>query len=107
MRGVENSPNTNGPGVPLSSQYSDHGHTARVADQQDQGEVMSPDSTKQREMAYAPLPGEKKDSGIQGCNLVGSQENKDLSFPEEQLSSSALEMQQPMPLLAKKKFTPF
>ena len=27
-RGVENSPNTNGPGVPLSSQYLDHGHTA-------------------------------------------------------------------------------
>ncbi|KIK58921.1 hypothetical protein GYMLUDRAFT_245694 [Collybiopsis luxurians FD-317 M1] len=41
-RGLVNSPNTTGPGIPFSSRYSDPGNTARVSEQQNQWKMSGP-----------------------------------------------------------------
>ncbi|KIK54273.1 hypothetical protein GYMLUDRAFT_249727 [Collybiopsis luxurians FD-317 M1] len=105
-RGLVNSPNTTGPGIPFSSQYSDPGNTARVGEQQNQWETLGPGQVKQWNMAYAPPSGERNKFENEGFNFMRSRDNWDLSFSEDQLCPSALETHHPMPPLEKKEFTP-
>ncbi|KIK55424.1 hypothetical protein GYMLUDRAFT_248674 [Collybiopsis luxurians FD-317 M1] len=90
-RGLVNSPNTTGPGIPFLSQYSDPGNTARVSEQQNQWETSGPGQVKWWNMAYAPPSGERNEFENEGFNF---------------LRPSALETHHPMPPLEKKEFTP-
>ena len=106
VRGLVNSPNTNGPGIPFSSRYSDPGNTARVAGQETLWENSGSGPVKQWNRAYAPPSGEKNEFGNEGFNFVRSRDDWNLSFSKDQLQPSALETHRPMPPLAKEEFTP-
>ncbi|KIK50495.1 hypothetical protein GYMLUDRAFT_252927 [Collybiopsis luxurians FD-317 M1] len=58
------------------------------------------------ELVNSKTNGKRNEFENEGFNFVRSQDDWDLSFSEDQLHPSALEMHHPMPPLEKKEFTP-